>query len=125
MFCVLSVESRYDEFCNLDEQCQRIDRNTKCHHDLNVCRCKPRYQVQNFNKGSWCMGEFEDFIYTTAETMAITYTRILNPFYSVPEHTSNNNGGAGSYYDPALFGIMGGLALMFIVMCVVLQLFAK
>ena len=31
----------------------------------------------------------------------------------------------GSYYDPALFGIMGGLALMFIVMCVVLQLFAK
>jgi len=31
----------------------------------------------------------------------------------------------GSYVDPTLFGIMGGLALMFIAMCVVLQIFAK
>lgn len=31
----------------------------------------------------------------------------------------------GSYVDPTLFGIMGGLALMFIVMIVVLRLFAK
>jgi hypothetical protein len=31
----------------------------------------------------------------------------------------------GSYVNPTLFGIMGGLALMFIVMCVVLRLFAK
>ena len=31
----------------------------------------------------------------------------------------------GAYVDPTLFGLMGGLALMFIVMCVVLQLFAK
>lgn len=47
-------------------------------------------------------------------------------FLSFPsEYTSNTSGGAGSYYDPALFGIMGGLALMFIIMCVVLQLFAK
>ena len=30
-----------------------------------------------------------------------------------------------AYYDPALFGIMGALALMFIIMCVVLQLFAR
>ncbi|XP_071745354.1 uncharacterized protein jus isoform X2 [Lepeophtheirus salmonis] len=27
--------------------------------------------------------------------------------------------------DPALFGIMGGLVLMFIIICVVLQLFAR
>ena len=31
----------------------------------------------------------------------------------------------GAYVDPTLFGLMGGLALMFIVMCVVLRLFAK
>ena len=32
---------------------------------------------------------------------------------------------AGSYMDPTLFIIMGVLALMFIGVCVVLQLFAK
>ena len=33
--------------------------------------------------------------------------------------------GVGSYVDPTLFAIMGALILMFIVLCVVLQLFAK
>ncbi len=41
------------------------------------------------------------------------------------ETTTTTNTSVGSYYDPTLFGIMGGLALMFVVMCVVLQLFAK
>ncbi len=30
-----------------------------------------------------------------------------------------------SIIDPTFLGIMGGLALMFIIMCVVLQLFAR
>ena len=44
---------------------------------------------------------------------------------SIAESSASTDMSPGSYYDPALFGIMGGLALMFIVMCVVLQLFAK
>lgn len=38
---------------------------------------------------------------------------------------SQTDMGVGSYVDPTLFAIMGALILMFIVLCVVLQLFAK
>ena len=38
---------------------------------------------------------------------------------------STSDSSDDAYYDPALFGIMGALALMFIIMCVVLQLFAR
>jgi hypothetical protein len=46
--------------------------------------------------------------------------------YYFPESTSKaQDTSIGSYVDPTLFGIMGGLALMFIAMCVVLRIFAK
>jgi len=32
-------ESKYDEFCRLDIQCQRRDKNTKCNRDFNMCEC--------------------------------------------------------------------------------------
>lgn len=90
-------ESRYDEFCQLDIQCQRRDKNTKCNRDFNMCECQPRYIAQSFGNGQqWCVKP------TTSVDTTI-----------------------GSYVDPALFGIMGALALMFIIICVVLQLFAK
>ena len=41
------------------------------------------------------------------------------------EDLSVSDSSEDAYYDPALFGIMGALALMFIIMCVVLQLFAR
>ena len=41
------------------------------------------------------------------------------------EDLSTSDSSEDAYYDPALFGIMGALALMFIIMCVVLQLFAR
>ena len=41
------------------------------------------------------------------------------------EDLSTSDSSDDAYYDPALFGIMGALALMFIIMCVVLQLFAR
>ena len=50
---------------------------------------------------------------------------IFHPFFSPTEEDTTLDMTPGSYFDPALFGIMGGLVLMFIVMCVVLQLFAK
>jgi uncharacterized membrane protein len=46
-------------------------------------------------------------------------------FSLISEDLTASSSSTGAFYDPALFGIMGGLALMFIVMCVVLQLFAK
>ena len=48
-----------------------------------------------------------------------------NQSTSGPTHTQNSNNGIGSFVDPTLFIILGAMALMFIVMCVVLQLFAK
>jgi hypothetical protein len=91
-------ESKFDEFCRLDIQCQRTDTNTRCNLDLNMCQCQPRYipKKKNGHRKQMCV---EDLTASSSST--------------------------GAFYDPALFGIMGGLALMFIVMCVVLQLFAK
>jgi len=92
-------ESKYDEFCQLDIQCQRRDKNTKCNQDFNFCECQPQYVAQSFNNGQfWCVR---------------------------PTHTQNSDNGIGSFVDPTLFIILGAMALMFIVMCVVLQLFAK
>lgn len=91
-------ESKYDDFCQLDIQCQKHDKNTKCNRDFNLCECQPQYVVQSFNNGqSWC----------------------------VRPSGSQTDMGVGSYVDPTLFAIMGALILMFIVLCVVLQLFAK
>jgi hypothetical protein len=42
-----------------------------------------------------------------------------------PTGNQSQDSGLGSYFDPTLFIILGAMALMFIVMCVVLQLFAK
>ena len=51
---------------------------------------------------------------------------IENKFHFVgPSSSQTDIGGVGSYVDPTLFAIMGALILMFIVLCVVLQLFAK
>jgi len=92
-------ESKYDEFCQLDIQCQRRDKNTKCNRDFNLCECQPQYVAQSFNNGHfWCVR---------------------------PSTTQNADHGIGSFVDPTLFIILGAMALMFIVMCVVLQLFAK
>jgi len=92
-------ESKYDEFCRLDIQCQRRDKNTKCNRDFNMCECQPQYVAQSFNNGQfWCVR---------------------------PSTTQNSESGIGSFVDPTLFIILGAMALMFIVMCVVLQLFAK
>ena len=48
-------------------------------------------------------------------------------FFLIQGPTSNQSqdSGIGSFFDPTLFIILGAMALMFIVMCVVLQLFAK
>ena len=58
--CV-NLESHYDEFCRLDEQCQRVDRNSRCNLDLNVCRCLPRFLAQAYgnqhSKRRWCVGK--------------------------------------------------------------------
>jgi len=45
--------------------------------------------------------------------------------YNFSENNIVTDTSVGSFINPTLFGIMGGLALMFIVMCVVLRLFAK
>ena len=50
---------------------------------------------------------------------------LKNIFSFISENNVMTDMGVGSYVNPTLFGIMGGLALMFIVMCVVLRLFAK
>jgi len=92
-------ESKYDEFCQLDIQCQRRDKNTKCTRTYNLCECQPQYVAQSFNNGQfWCVR---------------------------PTGNQSQDSGIGSFFDPTLFIILGAMALMFIVMCVVLQLFAK
>jgi len=92
-------ESKYDEFCHIDIQCQRRDKNTKCNRDFSLCECQPQYVAQSFNNGHfWCVR---------------------------PTHTQNSDNGIGSFVDPTLFIILGAMCLMFIVLCVVLQLFAK
>lgn len=88
--------ANFNGFCRLDIQCQHTDKNTRCNPDLNMCQCLPRYKPQRSGKEKWCM-----------------------------EDLSTSDSSEDSYYDPALFGIMGALALMFIIMCVVLQLFAR
>ena len=53
---LLCTESKYDDFCQLDIQCQKHDKNTKCNRDFNLCECQPQYVVQSFNNGqSWCV----------------------------------------------------------------------
>jgi len=64
-----------------------------------MCQCRPGFKPQKFNDGTdnyWCVAK-----------------------------DTEGGGVPDAYYDPTLFGIMGALAIMFIVMCVVLQLFAK
>ena len=55
------------------------------------------------------------------------YFNMLFLFFLIQGPTSNQSqdSGIGSFFDPTLFIILGAMALMFIVMCVVLQLFAK
>ena len=53
---LLCTESKYDDFCQLDIQCQKHDKNTKCNRDFNLCECQQQYVVQSFNNGqSWCV----------------------------------------------------------------------
>ena len=53
-------ESKYDEFCLLDIQCQRRDKNTKCNRDFNLCECQPRYIAKSYSdKQYWCIGKFK------------------------------------------------------------------
>lgn len=92
--------SKFDEFCQLDIQCQRRDKNTKCNHDFNLCECQSRYIAKSYSKGQhWCV--------EPNKSQKVLDTSI------------------GSHVDYTTLGIMAGLALMFIVICVVLQLFAK
>ena len=54
-----SLESKYDEFCLLDIQCQRRDKNTKCNRDFNLCECQPRYIAKSYSdKQYWCIGKY-------------------------------------------------------------------
>eukprot|EP00095_Tigriopus_kingsejongensis_P000265 maker-scaffold329_size204955-snap-gene-0.14 protein:Tk00265 transcript:maker-scaffold329_size204955-snap-gene-0.14-mRNA-1 annotation:"isoform d" len=95
-------ESNYDEFCRMDVQCQRTDLHMRCNLDLNLCQCQPRFMPKLMATGGGKKKKSK-----------------------CVEDKSKLDMTPGSFYDPALFGIMGGLALMFVVMCVVLQLFAK
>jgi len=93
--------ANFNEFCRLDIQCRHSDKNTRCNPDLNMCQCLPRYKHQRAagqqgREGKWCM-----------------------------EDLTASDSTEDAYYDPALFAIMGALVLMFIIMCVVLQLFAR
>ncbi|XP_059084493.1 uncharacterized protein LOC131881601 isoform X1 [Tigriopus californicus] len=94
-------ESNYEEFCRMDIQCQRTDENMRCNLDLNLCQCQPRFEAKAVPSGGGRKSK------------------------SKCVESENKMDSTGAYYDPALFGIMGGLALMFIVICVVLQMFAK
>ena len=56
----LITESKYDEFCQLDIQCQRRDKNTKCTRTYNLCECQPQYVTQSFNNGQfWCVRKYK------------------------------------------------------------------
>ncbi|CAB4054538.1 unnamed protein product [Lepeophtheirus salmonis] len=90
-------ESRIGEFCHYDVQCVSKDSQSRCDSTLHICQCQSRFVVKgSSSKRGWCV-----------------------------ENDKELNTKAGSYMDPALFGIMGGLVLMFIIICVVLQLFAR
>ena len=71
-----------------------------------------------------------DFLKTQANEQLDEMSQNKEIFDGFLKQINASDGGGGdsspsSYYDPALFGILGALILMFIVMCVVLQLFAK
>jgi len=34
------LESKYEEFCQLDIQCQSKDKNSRCNKDFNMCECQ-------------------------------------------------------------------------------------
>ena len=56
----MHTESKYGEFCRLDVQCQRLDKNSRCNQNLNICQCQPRHEPQSFAKARkdyWCVGE--------------------------------------------------------------------
>ena len=152
MYVFLQV-SKYDEFCQLDIQCQYRDKNSKCNRDFSLCECQNRYVAKSYSDGQqWCIGKSDLYLQPTKWILIVLYrihkciqrasltisylwihiccividkVRFYIQLLIVPNKSQVLDTSVGSHLDPTMIGIMCGLILMFIVICVVLQLFAK
>ena len=65
MYVFLQV-SKYDEFCQLDIQCQYRDKNSKCNRDFSLCECQNRYVAKSYSDGQqWCIGKSDLYLQPT------------------------------------------------------------
>nr|CAD7399425.1 unnamed protein product [Timema poppensis] len=151
---VLVSEGAINESCFFNEQCEHVNYQTECRDGRCMCRyeltpvtkqdgtvdCIVSKQTRSHEMTPVtkqdgtvdCIGEYTDPV---ARFYSRTIVSVSNQIQSNERMSvTKQNGSVDSpqtdhgppqYVDPAMIGVLVGMALMFIIICVVLRLFSK
>ena len=102
--------------CSNDSECRASQENSQCSKLLNICQCRKGFLIVEDVRRNPVSCEGSDIV------MSIT-TNLISILHLTEDPTVRNKDSL--FVDPVSIGILVVLALMFLVICMVLQLFSR
>lgn len=113
-------EASINDTCFFNEQCEANNFQTECRSGRCICRFEMTPVLNR--DGNWeCKGEFCWRTKCRWFTLRTIDANFCCSIYAVTQGSREPE----RYVDPAMIGILVGMAIMFIIICVVLRLFSR
>ena len=101
--------------CGKDAECEAGQRNSQCSKLLNICQCRSRQDRRS--------RRYQLMFSSARKGFIILNDKKKRPVSCVEDPKINSKN--SFFVDPRMVGILVILALMFIIICVVLQMFSR